>query len=190
MSKTLKSHAVLLGGLFLLAWGLEIFDFLTPWQSLDRYGIRPRTIGGLLGVPLAPFLHGGFGHLVSNSLPFLVLGGVVLLGGRRVFISVSVFVTLIGGFAVWAIAPGNSVHLGASGVIFGYLGFLLARGIFEKCWKWFLISIVILLLYGGLLWGVLPSDPRVSWQGHLFGFGAGILAAWTMFPRDGRQQFA
>lgn len=186
----MKSHAFLLGTLFLAAWAVEVFDFLTPWASLDRFGIRPRSVSGLIGIVVSPFLHGGFGHLISNSVPFLVLGGVVLLGGRRVFIAVSIFVVVLGGFAVWLLAPSGGIHVGASGVVFGYLGFLLARGVFEKSWKWFLISIVILILYGGLLWGILPSDPHVSWQGHLFGFGAGVIAAWAMFPHDGRQQFA
>jgi len=165
-----------------MAWIVEIVDFLLPITSLDHYGILPRTKQGLAGIFLAPFLHGGFAHLISNSIPFLVLGGVVVFAGVRVFVEVSFFVILVGGFCVWLFAPAGTVHIGASGVIFGYLGFLLARGIFERSWKGFFISVITLIFYGGLLFGLLPGTPGVSWQGHLFGFIAGVISAWAMFP--------
>lgn len=157
-------------------WLVEILDLL-PFLQLDRFGILPRSASGLRGIILAPFLHGGFGHLMLNSLPFIVLGGTVLLSGVRVFWCVTVFVTLAGGLGVWLFAGENSNHIGASGLIFGYLGFLLARGVFERSLQSMLIAGVILVGYGGLLFGVLPLQAGVSWQGHLFGFFAGVAAA-------------
>ena len=137
------------------------------------------------GIVLAPFLHTGFGHLLLNSLPFVILGGVVLLGGLAVFWKVTAFVTLAGGLGVWLFAGSFSNHIGASGLIFGYLGFILGRGAFQKSVGWMLIACAILAAYGGLLLGVLPLQAGVSWQSHLFGLLAGIAAARLMFP-DGR----
>lgn len=183
---SLKAHAFTLFGLLALMWLIEGLDFLLPFFEPDQHGIRPRTRHGLLGILAAPVLHGDFAHLAANSIPFLVLGSLVMLGERGVFWSVTIFVIVVGGGAVWLLAPGNSVHIGASGLIFGYLGFLLSRGFFERSPTWILIALGLLLLYGGMIFGVLPGQPGVSWQSHLFGFGAGIIAAWAMFPRDRR----
>lgn len=183
LARSLKAHAVTLFGLLAVMWALELLDFLLPLWPLDQYGIRPRSASGLLGIPAAPFLHGGFGHLAANSIPFLILGGLVMLGERGVFWAVTVFVAVVGGFAVWLLAPGNSVHIGASGLIFGYLGFLISRGMFERSPLWIVIALGLLFAYGGMIFGVLPGQRGVSWQSHLFGFAAGILAAWAMFPK-------
>ncbi len=173
---TIKAHAVLLLGLLGIMWAVEILDLL-PFIHLDRFGIRPRSVAGLAGIVCAPFLHAGFGHLIANSFPFVILGGIVLLGGRAVFWRVTIFVTLAGGLGVWLFAGRFTNHIGASGLIFGYLGFLLARGFFEKSLTWILTACAILVVYGGLLFGVLPIRAGVSWQGHLFGFLAGVAAA-------------
>ena len=173
---TIKAHAALLLGFLGIMWAVAILDLL-PFIHLDRFGIRPRSVAGLAGIVCAPFLHAGFGHLLANSIPFVLLGGIVLLGGRRVFWRVTIFVTLLGGLAVWLFAGRFTNHIGASGLIFGYLGFLLARGIFEKSAAWMIAAVAILIAYGGLLFGVLPGRAGVSWQGHLFGFLAGIAAA-------------
>ncbi len=182
--ETVKDNALFLLGIVGIFWVLEILDFILP-GSLDGLGIRPRYLPGLIGLAAAPFLHLDFEHLISNSVPFLVLGGAVLLGGRKIFISASVFIAFAAGFALWLLGPGGTNHIGASLVIFGYLGFLLARGVFEKSGPWIAVSLIILVLYGGMIIGVLPSRPEVSWQGHLFGFIAGILAARLMFAKDG-----
>ena len=184
LANSLKAHAVTLFGMLAAMWVIELIDFLLPFWHLDHYGIRPRQASGLLGIPLAPFLHGDFGHLAANSIPFLVLGGIVMLGERGVFWAVTVFVTVVGGFCVWLLAPAHTVHLGASGLIFGYLGFLLSRGIFERSFLWIAIALALLIAYGSMIFGVFPGTPGISWQGHLFGFGAGILAAWAMFPKN------
>ncbi|MEO7317355.1 MAG: rhomboid family intramembrane serine protease [Chthoniobacteraceae bacterium] len=182
---TIKAHAVLLLGLLGLMWAIEILDLL-PFIQLDRSGIRPRSLAGLAGIVFAPFLHDGFTHLIANSFPFVILGAIVLLGGRRVFWRVTIFVTLAGGLGVWLFGGRFTNHIGASGLIFGYLGFLLARGWFEKSLPWMLAACAILVAYGGLLFGVLPIHAGVSWQGHLFGFLAGVGAARLWFHGDSK----
>ena len=179
---TIRDHSLLLFTLLGLMWAVEVVDLL-PFLHLNHFGIHPRSVAGLWGIVFAPFLHAGFGHLLANSLPFIVLGGLVLVGGRRLFWSVSIFVVLAGGFGVWLLAGRFSNHIGASGLIFGYLGFLLARGYFARSVAWMLAAFAILVVYGGLLFGVLPVHTGISWQAHLFGFLAGIGAARLMFPR-------
>ena len=178
---SIRSHAATLFGFLAIMWFVEIFDQLTPFFHFDSLGIRPRHVMGLIGILTAPFLHGGFSHLIANSIPFLVLGGVVMLGGRQVFWGVTLFAMAAGGLGVWLFA-GPGIHIGASGLIFGYLGFLLSRGFFERSAPWILVSLGILLLYGGLVFGLLPGQKGISWHGHFFGFAAGIAAAWLMFP--------
>lgn len=163
-----------------IAWCLEIVDFFTG-NALDFFGIRPRDTSSLMGIVTAHWLHGGIGHLLSNTLYFLMLGGFVLIGGRALFWKVTTFVALVGGGLLWlAGGPGN--HLGASLVIFGYLGFLLFRGFFEKSAMWIVISLLILSLYGGMIFGILPSQAQISWEGHLFGFASGVAAAKLFIP--------
>lgn len=181
--EAIKGNLALLLGLATAGWALEILDFVL-FGSLDRFGIRPRTTTGIWGIAMSPFLHAGFGHLASNTLPFLALGGTVLLGGRRVFALVSILVIALGGAAVWLLGPGGTNHIGASLLVFGYLGFLLARGVVERSGFWIAVSLVILFIYGGLLRGVLPGQTDVSWQGHLFGFLAGVFAARILVARS------
>jgi len=158
-------------------WIVEILELL-PFIQLDRFGIHPRTASGLWGILTSPFLHADFRHLIVNSLPFVVFGGTVLISGVRVFWAVTLFVMLAGGFGVWLLGPSATNHIGASGLVFGYLGFLLARGLFDRSLWAMLVAVVIVVVYGGMLFGVLPSESGISWQGHLFGFLAGAVAAW------------
>lgn len=178
-----RANLGLLLGLAAIPWGLEILDFVLP-GSLDRFGIRPRDLSGLTGIAAAPFLHQGFGHLASNTLPFLVLGGIVLIGGRRNFVNASLVILALAGGALWTLGPQGTNHIGASILVFGYLGFLLARGVIERSLFWTVTSVIVLVFYGGMISGVLPGEEGVSWQGHLFGFLAGILAARILFTRE------
>jgi membrane associated rhomboid family serine protease len=171
--------AKVLGGLLVVMWVLEIVDAVLG-GSLDQFGIRPRSTDGLVGLAASPFLHGGFEHLVSNTIPFAVLGFLTMVHGVGTFWRVSLFAALVGGLLVWLVGASNSVHIGASGVIFGYFGFLLAMGFFERSAKAILIAVLVGLGYGGLIFGVLPSQPGVSWEGHLFGFLAGGTSAWML----------
>lgn len=165
-------------GVLAVMWALEIVDLPLDGR-LDRFGIRPRELGGLDGVLFSPFLHDGIGHLLANTVPFVLLGGAIALGAVRRWMVVTVVVALAGGFATWLLGPSRTVVIGASGVVFGYLGYLLSRGFFERKVSYVVGGIVTLLVYGGILWGLLPR-PGVSWQGHVFGALAGVLAAWLL----------
>ncbi len=180
IARSIKDHLVLLFGLLGVMWAVVLLDLL-PYFHLDAYGIRPRYVPGLIGIPLAPLLHAGINHVAMNSIPFITLGGIILLSGSRVFWRVTIFVTLTGGLCVWLFAPAHTNHIGASGLIFGYLGFLLSRGLFERSLVWILVAVIILLFYWSALFGVLPNQPGISWQSHLFGFLAGIGAARLRF---------
>ena len=161
-------------------WGLEIVDFLLP-AELDYWGIRSREVEGLTGVPLAPFLHGGFEHLMANTLPFLILGTLVAWRAGGKFWSVAIIIILLGGMAVWLLGPSNTITIGASGVVFGFLGYLLVLGILTRNWVDILVAVAVLLIYGSLLLGATPFGvpPGVSWLAHLTGFGAGVVAAFV-----------
>jgi membrane associated rhomboid family serine protease len=158
-------------------WTLEIADFLVFHGSLDSYGIRPHNIMGLRGIIFAPFLHGGFPHLIANTIPFLTLGWLTMIQQTKDFYIASIMSALVGGAGVWLFGSPNSVHIGASILIYGYLGFLLLRGYFQKNFPSIALSIFVAIAYGGLIWGVFPSQMAVSWQGHLFGFIGGAIAA-------------
>ena len=161
-----------------LMWGEEIVDLL-PGTRFDRWGVRPRSFRGLFGIVFSPFLHTGFPHLIANTIPFAILGGAIALGGTKQYVEVSVLVALTSGVGIWIFGAGNSVHIGASGLVFGYLTYLVSRGIIAKNVWWILGGLVTLAFYGGLFWGLLPS-PRVSWLGHVFGAVGGVLAAWMI----------
>ena len=159
-------------------WGVELINLAFDHQLL-RLGILPRTIDGLPGLVFAPFLHGGFAHLIANTIPLLVLGSLVLLSGRATFLRATIIIALVGGGLTWLLGR-PAYHVGASGLIFGYLGFLVSKAWYERQVGSILVALIAAALYGGVLWGVLPLTPGVSWEGHLFGFAAGLLAG-----RDG-----
>lgn len=175
--KSIVRELIILFITLAIFWIVEIIDVLVFQGSLDGYGIQPQSLSGLRGIVFAPFLHGGFGHLIANSIPFLVLGWLTMIQETSDFFIVSLLSALVGGIGVWLFAPANSIHIGASILIYGYLGFLLFRGYFQKNIPSIILSIVVFFAYGGYVWGVLPSQMGVSWQGHLFGFIGGIIAA-------------
>ena len=159
-----------------ILWGVEIVNSMVGHQ-LGRFGILPRTLHGLTGIPLSPFLHTGVVHLLLNTGPLVVLGGLVLMAGRRVFIRSTVVIILVGGLGLWLIGR-PSYHVGASALIFGYFGYLLAKGIFDRRMASLLIAVLVVLAYGGLFWGMLPTAAYISWEGHVCGFLSGVAAAW------------
>ncbi len=177
IARELKSQIFVLGGLVALMWVIEILDLQFFGRKLDAYGILPRSFIGLRGILFAPFLHGGLAHLAANTVPFLTLGWLIMLRETSEFFVVSAIAMLVSGLGVWLIAPAYSIHVGASGVIFGYFGFLLLRGYFERSFAAILFSLIVGFFYGGIIWGVLPLQYGISWQGHLFGFIGGALAA-------------
>lgn len=162
-----------------LLYAIEVVDVLVN-HRLDRAGVEPRQIDGLWGVLFAPVLHFGWAHLIANTIPMLVLGFLSLTAGIARGIAATAVVWIVGGVGTWLTGGAGSVHIGASVLIFGWLTFLLARGLFNRSASQMLIGLVVLVFYGGMLWGVLPSDPRISWQGHLFGAIGGLVAAWLL----------
>ena len=150
--------------------------------SLNAWGIVPRSVSGLWGILFAPFLHGGFSHLLNNSIAFVWLGLLTMLRDPRDLVRVGVIGGAIAGLGTWLTGGPGTVHIGFSGVIFAYLGFLLIRGWFERSLGSVAVSAVSFLWFGSMIWGVLPTVPGVSWQGHLFGFLGGIVAARALTP--------
>ncbi|MGH3094617.1 MAG: rhomboid family intramembrane serine protease [Streptosporangiales bacterium] len=179
--------ALLVVGLSLaVLWLVEIVDTVLG-HRLDAYGIRPRVVDGLDGIAFAPFLHAGFSHLLANSTSFAILGVVAYMAVNALrFFGVIVVSAVTSGFGAWLFGAVGTVVVGASGVIFGLLGFLLVRGFIERRVGAIAVSVAVLLLYGTALLGVLPGAPHVSWQGHLFGFAGGVLAAWVLRQRRRR----
>lgn len=186
VKNSLKAQAVVLGGFVLVFWLLEIVDALFLRQTLNALGVRPRTLEGLWGILLAPFLHGNFAHLAANTIPFVVLGWFVMVQSMRHFWVVTGVTAVVSGLGMWLFGGSNSVHIGASGLIFGYFGFLLLRGYFERSAVALFWAIAVFLLYGGMIWGVLPGQMGISWQAHLFGFIGGGFAAYLLARRPPR----
>lgn len=164
---------------------VEAFDVVSG-GALDRtYGIEPLQVDGLDGVLFAPLLHGNWAHLMSNTVPFLVFGFLAMAGGFRQFLVVTATIWVLGGLGVW-LTGGSGYHIGASGVIFGWLVFLLTRGFFARSGLQILMAVGLFFVWGGILFGVLPGQPGISWQAHLFGALAGLLAARLAARADRR----
>lgn len=166
-----------------LLYVVELVDTVLD-NRLDSAGIRPREVDGIDGILFAPVLHGGWDHLVANTVPLLVFGFLVLLGGVARWVLVTAVVWLVGGVGVWLTGGDQTLHLGASVLAFGWLVYLILRGFFSRSAPEVALGVILLLFYGGLLWGVLPGTPGVSWQGHLFGALGGAWAAWWLGGRD------
>jgi membrane associated rhomboid family serine protease len=167
-------------------WVLEFLDQLSG-NELDQFGIHAQEVDGLPEILTAPFLHAGWDHLISNSLPFYVLGFLVLLSGLARWLASSLIIIAVSGMTAWLLTPPNTIILGASGLIFGWLTYLLARGIWSRRPAQVVVAVLVLLVYGGLIWGILPSTAGISWQAHLGGAVGGVLAAWLLHRRASRQ---
>ncbi|MGL6235781.1 MAG: rhomboid family intramembrane serine protease [Segniliparus sp.] len=174
-------------GYLALLYAVELAD---QWDRhrLDRYGIRPLETDGLWGILFAPLLHAGWQHLNANAGAVLVLGLVGVLAGLGRFLLATAVIWLLGGFGTWLIgdigSPWHTVHIGASGLIFGWLLFLIVQGFFSRKPGQVLIGAAVFFCYGAVLWGVLPGQPGVSWQGHLCGALAGVFAAFALSGRS------
>ena len=183
------SSLLLLIAFVAILWVVQVVNILMDYR-LNEYGVAPRTIEGLRGIPLSPFLHGGFGHLISNTMPLLILGGLVAVRGQVNFVGVTLFIIFIGNLGLWAVGrpwPWDNVqhvvHVGASGLVFGYFGYLVARGWYERSFLSIFVAVVVMLVFGsGIFLGLLPTAPYISWEGHLCGLIAGVLIA--RFTRD------
>lgn len=172
----------------LLLYLVELVDAVLPADvDLDQGGIEPRTLGGLDGIVWSPLLHKGWAHLAGNTIPVLVFAFLVMAAGLARWFLVTGIVWVIGGLGVWLTAPSSTVTIGASGLAFGWLAFLLVRGIFNRGVAQLFVALVLLVLWGGMLWGALPGARGVSWQAHLFGALAGVFAAWLLARLDRRR---
>lgn len=175
--------------LLALMWVLEIVDVAAD-HSLDQYGIEPREVDGLTGVVAAPFLHAGFGHLIANTIPFLAMGVVIALQGLGRVLAVTAIVALVSGLGTWLFAPANTLHIGASGIVFGYATYLISRGVFNRDLLQLGVGVVVVGIWGTALLAGLEPREGISWQGHFFGAVGGIIAAWVLGSRRGRERSA
>ncbi|MGZ5339260.1 MAG: rhomboid family intramembrane serine protease [Thermoleophilaceae bacterium] len=181
-----RTALVILAALVSLMWALEIVDLALD-HRLDQYGIEPRDVDGLDGVVTAPFLHVGFNHLIGNTLPFVVMGAVIAFEGPLRLVGVTVITALVSGLGTWLIAPEGTIHLGASGVVFGYATYLIARGAFNRRVVEIGIGVAVVVIWGGALLAGLEPQQGISWQGHLFGAIGGVVAARVLArPRGER----
>jgi membrane associated rhomboid family serine protease len=171
--------AAVMAGVVAMMWLLEVID-MAAGGALDALGIHPRSVEGLWQIFTAPWLHHGWAHLLSNTLPLLVLGWLVLMDSTRTWLVSGFVITVCSGLAVWLFSPPASVTVGASGVVFGWLAFLLVKGLFTRNLGDIVLAVIVFFVYGGVLWGLLPGAAGISWQAHLGGAIGGVLAAWWL----------
>lgn len=176
VGRTIKAQATVLGGMLAVMWGAFALTALTGGALLSL-GVIPRSAIGLRGILFAPFLHGSFNHLLANTIPFALLGWLVMLRDARHFTTVTIYAMIGSGLAAWLLGASGSVHIGASGLIFGYLGFLMLAGWFARSAGSIIMSIIVTIMWGGIVFGVVPGQAGISWQAHFGGFVGGILAA-------------
>ena len=177
-----QQAALVTGGFVAVLWVLEIVDTASD-HALDAYGIQPRSEEGLVGIATAPLLHFGFDHLVSNTVPVAVLGFLALATGIGRGLLATAIIWVVGGLGVWVFAQPGSNHAGASVLIFGWIVYLVVRGFLNRHSTEILIGVAVFLIYSGALLGVLPGQPGISWQGHLFGAIGGFVAARLLTTR-------
>lgn len=182
IGQRIKLAAMWILGFVAIIWLVELINLPLGHRLSNWGGIRPRTLMGLIGIPFSPFLHFGIHHVLLNTLPFIILGGFVILRGTREFLELTLFIVVLSGVAVWLFGRA-SYHAGASALIFGYFGYLVADGWYERNPQSIVIALVTLFLYGGILWGLLPVYAHISWEGHLFGLLSGVLGARLVKPK-------
>lgn len=172
-----------------LMWLGWLANGVLPW-SVNEWGIRPRALSSLPGVALAPFLHEGLIHLLRNTVPLLVLGWLVVVSGRWLFFRVALVTGLSSGLGAWTFGQSGSLHLGASGIVFGLLGFLIARGWVARRVGWTLISVGVGVFYFGTVLSLLGPEPHTSWSSHFWGFTGGMGLAWWLYRHEGISHLA
>ena len=176
VTRTFKQQVTTLSATVGATWTAFVVNGIAG-GALMQYGVIPRTLTGLRGILFAPFLHANMQHLIANTIPFLAMGWLVMLRDARHFLPVTLFAMLGSGLMAWLLGAPGSVHIGASGVVFGYFGFLLLGGWYARSFMSITLSILVAVLWGGLVLGIAPGQVGISWQSHLGGFMAGVLAA-------------
>lgn len=178
----LRDQAYFIFGALGLLYLIELVDTILN-DRIEKLGILPREATGLIGIPLAPFIHGNWGHLFANTIPFIVLGGLVIVSSNRErFVGVSGIIAIVAGFGTWIFGSAG-YHIGASSLIFGYLGFLLWRAWLGRSFVWTIIALLSGFLYGGLIITLVKTQTGISWTGHAFGLIGGIVAAFVFTPK-------
>ena len=173
-----------------VVWGVSGFALAFHNEFLlYRLAVIPRDLSSLPGIIGMPFVHGSWGHLISNTVPLLILGGIVIFRGIRYFGAVTFMIMLLGGVLLWCFGRSDA-HIGASGLAFGYFGFLVTRGFYERSWQSIGVAALVVFLYGGMIFGVVPRDDGVSWEAHLFGLLAGMVVARVAFGLERNRQQA
>ncbi|MEP5769030.1 rhomboid family intramembrane serine protease, partial [Nisaea sp.] len=162
-----------------LLWAVHLLNWIIGYGLNPAFGLIPRHVSGLDGVIAMPLLHGSFAHLMANTPPLLVMGGLLVATTTRALLPVNAVVIGLGGGLVWLFGS-SAIHIGASGLVFGWFGFLVVRGLVDRSLITLGAALVVGLLYGSILWGVLPGQPGVSWEAHLFGALAGAAAAFLV----------
>jgi len=180
---TIKAQATTIGGSVAAVWAGFTAQIVTN-NAVLAWGIHPRTKQGLWGILFAPFLHGNVEHLLANTVPLVILGWLVMLRDSKHFIPVTLLSMLGAGLCAWTFGAPGSVHIGASGVVFGYLGFLMLAGYYARSFGAIALSVLVAVMWGGVVVGVLPGQPGISWQAHLGGFLGGAFAARVLGKRS------
>ncbi|WP_100656447.1 rhomboid family intramembrane serine protease [Alteromonas flava] len=176
MQHELKQSAKLLVAFALVLFAIELVNLITQ-RGLIEFGLFPRQLNTLPMILTSPFIHGSWQHFWANFVSLLVFAGLILLQGRMRFFAVSLWIILFTGLAVWLFAR-SAIHVGASGLIYGYFGYLLLAGWRSRQKRMLIVSLVVAVLYGSMVFGVLPTRGFISWESHLFGFFSGLVAAW------------
>lgn len=171
-------------GYLVIIWGVHIINVVVFGGSLTAFGIHPLDLSSLWGILTSPLLHANFSHLLSNSVPGAVFAFLIGHSGHRVFWEVTLITGVVGGLGTWLLGGVGTNHIGASGLVYGWLAYLLVRGIFNRSFSQIVLGAVLGFIYSGLVWGVLPGTPGVSWQAHLFGAIGGVLAGMIITSDD------
>lgn len=175
-SSALRSGFLFAGGYVLVIWTVHLVNVLIFGGQLVYFGIHPLDVSSLWHIFTSPLLHANVEHLVSNTIPGAVFSFLIGMSRARVWWEVTAIVVLLGGAGVWLLGGVGTNHIGASGLVYGWLGYLLVRGLFNRSVVQILVGVGLGVFYSGLVWGVLPGVPGVSWQAHLFGAVGGIAA--------------
>lgn len=174
--RVLLSRLTALAVFVAVLWAVQAINWTTNYSLNDWFGLIPRQIRGLDGIAGMPILHGSFAHLMSNTPPLLLMGALLAATATRALMAINVIIIVLGGGLVWLLG-GTAIHIGASGLVFGWFGFLVTRGLVDRSPITLGAAVLVGLLYGSIIWGVLPGQPGVSWEAHLFGAIAGAVAA-------------
>lgn len=177
----MQNRTTVLATTTLSMWLVWAADFIVP--GTIGHGIVPRTTYGLSGIVMAPFLHANLQHLLANTIPFLLLGALILLRGAQAFLFVAVVSALVSGFGTWIFGRPNTNHIGASGVVFGFFGYLVVRAIYDRRVSSLLIALAVAVVYGATFLTSIIPVYGVSWTGHVFGFAGGVTAARLRYAR-------